>query len=334
MQNEKIATRVAYGRALAALGEKYDFFVMDADLSGSTQTAMFGKKFPERFANCGIAEENMVSTAAGIASTGLPVFVSSFAMFACGRAYEQIRNSVAYPRLNVKIAASHAGVTVGEDGATHQFCEDMALMRSLPNMTVVNPADATEAFAAVEAILNYNGPVYFRLGRYAVPVVFDPAGYRFELGKGRVLRDGKDAVIFATGIMVAAALEAGRAAGRRGHRRRRGQHPYAQAAGRAARARVRGKDRPRGHRRGAYGHRRTRRRGRRAAEREAAYADEARRRERLLRQKRAGQGRAQPPRAERRLRRAGRPHAGARLNHRCKAGPSVPAVCRDGDRLF
>ena len=209
MQNEKIATRVAYGRALAALGEKYDFFVMDADLSGSTQTAMFGKKFPERFANCGIAEENMVSTAAGIASTGLPVFVSSFAMFACGRAYEQIRNSVAYPRLNVKIAASHAGVTVGEDGATHQFCEDMALMRSLPNMTVVNPADATEAFAAVEAILNYNGPVYFRLGRYAVPVVFDPAGYRFELGKGRVLRDGKDAVIFATGIMVAAALEAG-----------------------------------------------------------------------------------------------------------------------------
>ena len=209
MQNEKIATRVAYGRALAALGEKYDFFVMDADLSGSTQTAMFGKKFPERFANCGIAEENMVSTAAGIASTGLPVFVSSFAMFACGRAYEQIRNSVAYPRLNVKIAASHAGVTVGEDGATHQFCEDLALMRSLPNMTVVNPADATEAFAAVEAILNYNGPVYFRLGRYAVPVVFDPAGYRFELGKGRVLRDGKDAVIFATGIMVAAALEAG-----------------------------------------------------------------------------------------------------------------------------
>ena len=209
MQNEKIATRVAYGRALAALGEKYDFFVMDADLSGSTQTAMFGKKFPERFANCGIAEANMVSTAAGIASTGLPVFVSSFAMFACGRAYEQIRNSVAYPRLNVKIAASHAGVTVGEDGATHQFCEDLALMRSLPNMTVVNPADATEAFAAVEAILNYNGPVYFRLGRYAVPVVFDPADYRFELGKGRVLRDGKDAVIFATGIMVAAALEAG-----------------------------------------------------------------------------------------------------------------------------
>ena len=209
MKNEKVATRVAYGKALAALGDQYDFFVMDADLSGSTQTAVFGKKFPDRFANCGIAEANMVSTAAGIAAAGLPVFVSSFAMFACGRAYEQIRNSVAYPRLNVKIAASHAGVTVGEDGATHQFCEDLALMRSLPNMTIVNPADATEAYAAVEAILKYDGPVYFRLGRYAVPVVFDPADYRFGLGKGRVLRDGKDAVIFATGIMVAAAIEAG-----------------------------------------------------------------------------------------------------------------------------
>lgn len=191
MQNEKIATRVAYGRALAALGEKYDFFVMDADLSGSTQTAMFGKKFPERFANCGIAEENMVSTAAGIASTGLPVFVSSFAMFACGRAYEQIRNSVAYPRLNVKIAASHAGVTVGEDGATHQFCEDMALMRSLPNMTVVNPADATEAFAAVEAILNYNGPVYFRLGRYAVPSCSTPPATALSWGRAACCATGR-----------------------------------------------------------------------------------------------------------------------------------------------
>ena len=205
---DRIATRAAYGKALADLGEKYDFYVMDADLSGSTQTAVFGKKFPDRFVNCGIAEQNMISTAAGIAMTGLPVFASSFAMFACGRAYEQIRNSVAYPRLNVKIAASHAGVTVGEDGATHQFCEDMTLMRSLPNMTVVNPADATEAYAAVEAILKHNGPVYFRLGRYAVPVVFDPASYKFELGKGNVIRDGADAVIFATGIMVAAAIEA------------------------------------------------------------------------------------------------------------------------------
>ena len=205
---DRIATRAAYGKALADLGEKYDFYVMDADLSGSTQTAVFGKKFPDRFVNCGIAEQNMISTAAGIATTGLPVFASSFAMFACGRAYEQIRNSVAYPRLNVKIAASHAGVTVGEDGATHQFCEDMTLMRSLPNMTVVNPADATEAYAAVEAILKHNGPVYFRLGRYAVPVVFDPASYKFELGKGNVIRDGADAVIFSTGIMVAAAIEA------------------------------------------------------------------------------------------------------------------------------
>lgn len=205
---DRIATRAAYGKALADLGEKYDFYVMDADLSGSTQTAVFGKKFPDRFVNCGIAEQNMISTAAGIATTGLPVFASSFAMFACGRAYEQIRNSVAYPRLNVKIAASHAGVTVGEDGATHQFCEDMTLMRSLPNMTVVNPADATEAYAAVEAILKHNGPVYFRLGRYAVPVVFDPASYKFELGRGNVIRDGVDAVIFATGIMVAAAIEA------------------------------------------------------------------------------------------------------------------------------
>ena len=205
---DRIATRAAYGKALADLGEKYDFYVMDADLSGSTQTAVFGKKFPDRFVNCVIAEQKIISTAAGIATTGLPVFASSLAMFACGRSYEQIRNSVAYPRLNVKIAASHAGVTVGEDGATHQFCEDMTLMRSLPNMTVVNPADATEAYAAVEAILKHNGPVYFRLGRYAVPVVFDPASYKFELGKGNVIRDGADAVIFATGIMVAAAIEA------------------------------------------------------------------------------------------------------------------------------
>ena len=205
---DRIATRAAYGKTLAALGEKYDFYVMDADLSGSTQTAVFGKKFPERFINCGIAEANMISTAAGIASTGVPVFCSSFAMFACGRAYEQIRNSVAYPHLNVKICASHAGITVGEDGPTHQYCEDMAVMRATPNMVVVNPADATETEAAIEAILKYDGPVYCRLGRFAVPVVFDPATYHFELGKGNVLADGKDVAIFATGIMIAAALEA------------------------------------------------------------------------------------------------------------------------------
>ena len=205
---KRIATRAAYGNALADLGEKYDFFVMDADLSCSTQTAVFGKKYPERFINCGIAEANMMSVAAGIAAAGTPVFASSFAMFACGRAYEQIRNSVAYPQLNVKICASHAGVTVGEDGATHQFCEDIALMRSVPNMLVLNPADATEAYAAVETILKHDGPVYMRLGRFAVPVVFDASKYRFELGKGIVLADGGDAVIFASGIMNAAALEA------------------------------------------------------------------------------------------------------------------------------
>jgi transketolase len=203
-----VATRVAYGNALADLGDKYNFFVLDADLSGSTQTAIFGKKFPDRFINCGIAESNMISVAAGIAASGVPAFASSFAMFACGRAYEQIRNSVAYPELNVKICASHAGVTVGEDGATHQFNEDIALMRSMPQMTVVNPADATEAYAAVEAILNHYGPVYMRLGRYAVPVVFDKETYKFELGKGVVLADGSDVVIFATGIMNAAALDA------------------------------------------------------------------------------------------------------------------------------
>lgn len=205
---EKIATRVAYGNTLAALGETEHFYVMDADLSGSTQTAIFGKKFPERFINCGIAEANMISVAAGIASTGAPVFCSSFAMFACGRAYEQIRNSVAYPQLNVKICASHGGITVGEDGPTHQFCEDLAIMRATPNMVVVNPADATETAAAIRAILQYNGPVYCRLGRYAVPVVFDPSTYKFELGKGNVLADGKDVALFATGILVAAALDA------------------------------------------------------------------------------------------------------------------------------
>ncbi|HOJ47251.1 MAG TPA: transketolase family protein [Bacillota bacterium] len=203
-----VATRVAYGNALADLGDKYNFFVLDADLSGSTQTAIFGKKFPDRFINCGIAESNMISVAAGIAASGVPAFASSFAMFACGRAYEQIRNSVAYPELNVKICASHAGVTVGEDGATHQFNEDIAIMRSMPQMTVVNPADATEAYAAVEAILNHYGPVYMRLGRFAVPVVFEKESYKFELGKGVVLADGSDVVIFATGIMNAAALDA------------------------------------------------------------------------------------------------------------------------------
>lgn len=203
-----IATRASYGRALADLGEKYMFAVMDADLSGSTQTKMFADKFPERFINCGIAEQNMIGVAAGIAATGMPVFASSFAMFASGRAYEQIRNSVGHTKLNVKICASHAGVTVGEDGATHQFCEDMAIMRSIPGMVVISPADDTEAYAAIEAILKYDGPVYCRLGRQAVPVVFDPATYKFELFKAVPLTEGKDCAVFANGVMIDRALQA------------------------------------------------------------------------------------------------------------------------------
>jgi len=205
---DKEATRVAYGKTLAALGEKYDFYVLDADLSGSTQTKIFADKFPERFFNCGIAEENMISVAAGIAATGIPAFASSFAMFACGRAFEQIRNSVAYPHLPVKICASHAGVTVGEDGATHQFCEDIAIMRALPGMTVVSPADSASTEALTAEILRYDGPVYMRLGRYAVPQVYERGEHEFKLGKGIVVADGNDVCIIANGILVSAALEA------------------------------------------------------------------------------------------------------------------------------
>ncbi len=205
---EKIATRTAYGNALKELGNKYNFYVMDADLSSSTQTAVFGNSFPERFANCGIAEGNMASVAAGIASTGVPVFISSFAMFATGRAFEQIRNSIAYPKLNVKICASHAGLSVGEDGATHQCIEDIALMRSIPGMTVIVPADAVEAYAAVEAIMNYDGPVYLRLARLATPILFNKEDYKFEFGKASALKEGKDTTIFATGMMVTECLQA------------------------------------------------------------------------------------------------------------------------------
>ena len=205
---EKIATRMAYGEALAELGDKYDFVVLDADLAGATKTAIFKKKFPERFFDCGIAEGNMMSVAAGIASTGKTVFASSFAMFASGRAFEQIRNSIGYPHLNVKIGATHAGITVGEDGATHQCLEDIALMRTIPGMTVINPADAIEARAAVEAAIKLNGPVYMRFGRYAVPVINDKPDYKFEIGKGILLREGKDVTVVASGLMVAMALEA------------------------------------------------------------------------------------------------------------------------------
>ena len=205
---EKIATREAYGKALAELGEKYDFVVLDADLSAATKTGVFKKKYPERFFNCGIAEGNMVSVAAGLAAAGKIPFVSSFAMFAAGRAFEQVRNSVGYPHLNVKIGATHAGITVGEDGATHQCNEEIALMRTIPGMTVINPADAVEARAAVEAAIRHVGPVYMRFGRYAVPVINDTPDYKFELGKGVTVREGKDVTIVATGLMVSMALEA------------------------------------------------------------------------------------------------------------------------------
>ena len=204
---EKKATRESYGAALAELGEKYDFVVLDADLAEATKTCMFKKKFPERFFDCGIAEGNMMSVAAGIAATGKTVFASTFAMFAAGRAFEQIRNSIGYPHLGVKIGATHAGITVGEDGATHQCNEDIALMRTIPGMTIINPADATEARAAVEAALKIDGPVYMRFGRFACPIL-NGEDYTFELGKGVVLADGTDVTLVATGYMVHLALEA------------------------------------------------------------------------------------------------------------------------------
>jgi transketolase len=205
---DKIATREVYGRALAELGEKYDFVVLDADLSEATKTCYFAKKFPERFIECGIAEGNMMSVAAGIATTGVTPFASSFAMFAAGRAFEQVRNSIGYPHLNVKIGATHAGITVGEDGATHQCCEDLALMRTIPGMTVICPADEKEVYAAVEAALTTEGPMYLRFGRYAVPEVNTSEDYRFEIGKANCLREGSDVTLAATGYMVHLALEA------------------------------------------------------------------------------------------------------------------------------
>lgn len=208
MSEKRIATRESYGKALAELGEKYDIVVLDADLSKSTKTETFKKKFPERFINMGIAEQNMMSTAAGIASCGKIVFASSFAMFAAGRAFEQIRNSICYPNLNVKIGATHAGISVGEDGATHQCLEDIGIMRTIPNMVIINPADDVEARAAVEAAVKHNGPVYLRFGRLGVPVIFDEETYKFEIGKGIQLKDGKDVTIIATGLMVEKALTA------------------------------------------------------------------------------------------------------------------------------
>lgn len=206
---KKIATRESYGHALVELGKEHeDIVVLDADLAAATKTAMFKKEFPERHVDCGIAECNMIGIAAGIAATGRVPFASSFAMFAAGRAFEQVRNSVGYPHLNVKIGATHAGISVGEDGATHQCNEDIALMRTIPGMVVINPSDDVEARAAVRAAYEYQGPVYLRFGRLAVPVINDRPDYRFELGKGIVLREGKDLTIFATGLEVSESLAA------------------------------------------------------------------------------------------------------------------------------
>ena len=206
---KKIATRESYGNALAELGKKYDdVVVLDADLAGATKTSVFMKAFPERHIDCGIAECNMVGVAAGVATTGKVPFASSFAMFAAGRAFEQVRNSVGYPKLNVKIGATHAGISVGEDGATHQCNEDIALMRTIPGMVILNPSDDVEAKAAVEAAYLHKGPVYLRFGRLAVPVINDYEGYKFEIGKAITLREGKDVTIIASGLTVAESLEA------------------------------------------------------------------------------------------------------------------------------
>ena len=208
-QGKKIATRESYGRTLAELGKEHeDFLVLDADLAGSTKTAVFRKAFPERHINCGIAEQNMIGVAAGIAATGRVAFASSFAMFAAGRAYEQIRNSVGYPQLNVKIAATHGGISVGEDGATHQCNEDFALMRTIPGMVVMVPSDDVEAEAMVRAAYAHKGPVYMRFSRLATPVFNNLETYKFEIGKAITMREGKDVAIIAAGLPVASAMEA------------------------------------------------------------------------------------------------------------------------------
>ena len=205
---KKIATRDSYGNALVELGKQYDnLVVLDADLAGATKTSIFQKAFPDRHFDCGIAEANMVCMAAGMATTGLVPFASSFAMFAAGRAFEQIRNSIGYPHLNVKIGATHGGISVGEDGASHQCCEDFAVMRTIPGMVVMSPADDVEARAMVRAAYEYVGPVYIRFGRAAVPVVHEE-GMHFEIGKGEVMREGNDVAIIANGLMVYEALMA------------------------------------------------------------------------------------------------------------------------------
>ena len=208
----KKATRESYGETIRDLAEEYkDLVVLDADLAAATKTGIFKKAYPDRFFDCGIAEANMMGVAAGLAACGKIPFASTFAMFAAGRAYEIVRNSIGYPHLNVKIGATHAGISVGEDGATHQCNEDIALMRTIPGMTIINPCDDVEACAAVKAALDYVGPVYMRFGRLAVPVINDRETYKFQLGKGVVMKDGSDVTIVATGLMVNEALEAAKA---------------------------------------------------------------------------------------------------------------------------
>ncbi len=207
---DKMATRDAYGKALVEFAEQYDLYVFDADLAAATKTGALKAAYPERFFNCGIAEGNMMGVAAGMAASGKTVFASSFAMFAAGRAFEQVRNSIGYPHLNVKIGATHAGLSVGEDGATHQCNEDIALMRTIPGMVILNPADPVEARAAVKAAIEHDGPVYLRFGRMAVDCLFED-DYKFEIGKGVVLEDGTDVTIVATGLMVGEALKAQKA---------------------------------------------------------------------------------------------------------------------------
>lgn len=206
---KKIATRFSYGNALAELGKDHaDLYVLEADLGGATKTTIFRDAFPDRHIECGIAEANMMGVAAGLSLTGIVPFATSFAMFAAGRAYEQVRNSIGYPHLNVKIGATHGGISVGQDGATHQCNEDFALMRTIPGMVILNPCDDVEAKAAVKAAYEYNGPVYIRFGRVAVPVINDHPGYHFKIGKGITLKEGNDLTIAATGLMVPASLEA------------------------------------------------------------------------------------------------------------------------------
>ena len=208
MTGKKIATRLSYGNALAELGDQFpDMIVLDADLAGATQSKIFRDKYPDRFIDCGICEGNMMSIAAGLSTTGVIPVAGTFAMFAAGRAYEQVRNSIGYPHMNVKIGATHAGISVGEDGASHQCLEDIALMRAIPGMTILSPADDTEAKEVVKAALEMEGPVYMRFSRYATPVLYDE-NHHFQIGKGTLLREGKDVTIIATGLCVASAIEA------------------------------------------------------------------------------------------------------------------------------